>query len=391
MAWTIDSTLIPRIFGAAFQVLREACPLLRDVAKDYEDAAGQVGDTLTIPYAAAGSTAAVTPSNATPDGADLTPGKTAITLTSHRGTAPFKILETDAWKMKMDGYVPKVIDEQIRALANYINAQLWAAYPAVYGYSGSAGTKPFASNVNPVADVEGILWAQGCRGANRKCYVGGTDYTAALKLSDLKSAASAGDPKALRQGFIGNLFGLDTWRDSGRTAHTAGTITTGLAVKTSTVHAVGAKSVVCTTAGSSGACALLKGDIITFGSTDLQTYVLTANATQANAATDVTLAIEPGLKVATAGSEAVAVKATHDVNLAGDPQGLILVIRRAQPVMGLPGMEPQGDPITVMDPETMIPLTLWRYRQYHQSTCEFTVGPFGCGVGDARFLARMAG
>jgi hypothetical protein len=391
MAWTIDSTLIPRIFGAAFQVLREACPLLRDVSKDYENKAGEVGDTLVIPYAAAGSTAPVTPSNATPNGADLTPAKTSITLTSHRGTAPFKILETDAWKMNMSGFVPKVIDEQIRALANYMNAQLWAAYTGVYGYAGAAGTKPFASNVNPVADVEGVLWAQGCRGANRKLYVGGSDYTQALKLSDLKTASSAGDPKALRQGYIGNLFGLDCWRDSGRTAHVAGTITTGLAAKAATAVAAGLKTCVATTAADTGACALKKGDIIAIAGQTQSTFVLTANATQAAAASDVTLTFEPALDTALAGGEAVTVKASHDVNLAGDPQGLILVIRRAQPVMGLPGMEPQGDPITVLDPETNIPLTLWRYRQYHQSTLEFTVGPFGCGVGDARFLARLAG
>lgn len=390
MAWTIDSALVPLIFGRAFQVLREACPLLRDVQKNYEDAAGQIGDTLTIPVAPAGSTAAVTPAATSPDGANLTPDKVSITLTSHRGTAPFKIVATDAQRMRMSDFVPKVIDEQIRALANYVNAQLWACYTGIYGYAGTAGTNPFASAVNPVADLERILFLQGCRGENRKLYVGPTDYYKALILDDVKKAYAAGDPNALRRGFLGNLFGLDTWRDAARTNHTAGTITTGLAAKTATAQAVGDKTIVCTTAASTGACALLKGDIITFAG-HAQTYVLTANATQASAATDVTLSVEPGLKTALAGDEAVTLKASHSVNIGGDPQGLILVVRNEQAPKGLDGMEPDGDPITVYDDETGLPLTLWRYRQYHQSTCEFTIGPYGMGVGDARYLARLAG
>lgn len=390
MGWTIDSTLIPRIFGAAFSVLREACPLLTDCAKDYEGAAASVGDTLTIPVAQAGSTAAVTPAATTPDGANLTPEKVAITLTSHRGTAPFKILETDAWLMRMGDYVPKVIDEQIRALANYMDQQLWASYTGVYGYAGTAGTHPFATNVNPAADVEGVLWAQGCRSGNRKLYVGGGDYTQALQLADVKAAYAAGDPNALRKGFLGTLFGLDTWRAANRTTHTAGSITTGLTIKAATAHAVGVKSLTTHTAASTGAAHLHKGDIFTIAGDD-QTYVVTTAVEQLSADSDMTVAIEPALKVALTGGEAITLKATHHVNLAGDPKGIILVVRREQPNTGMPGMEAQGDPITVLDPETRIPLTLWRYKQYHQSTLEFTVGPFGCGVGDARYLARLAG
>jgi len=61
---------------------------------------------------------------------------------------------------------------------------------------------------------------------------------------------------------------------------------------------------VCTTAASTGAIAFLEGDIITIDG-DTQTYVITADVTEASASTDFTIAIEPGLKVATAGSEAL--------------------------------------------------------------------------------------
>src|SRR5690606_27985853 len=108
--------------------------------------------------------------------------------------------------------------------------------------------------------------------------------------------------------------------------HTAGTITTGLATKAATVQALGDKTIVCTTAAATGACALKKGDIITFAG-DTQTYVLTDDATQSSAASDVTLNIEPGLKKALAGGEAVTVKASHVVNLGFHRDAFALAMR----------------------------------------------------------------
>lgn len=97
--------------------------------------------------------------------------------------------------------------------------------------------------------------------------------------------------------------------------HTAGSITTGLICKAATAVAVGVTSLVATTAASTGACALVVGDIITFAG-DAQTYVITEAATQASAATDVTIKFLPALKVAKTGSEAITVKASHVVNMA---------------------------------------------------------------------------
>jgi hypothetical protein len=89
-----------------------------------------------------------------------------------------------------------------------------------------------------------------------------------------------------------------------------GTITTGLVSKAATVVAVGVSSLTATTAAGTGACALKTGDFITFAG-DTQVYTLTANATQAAAASDVTLSFTPGLKVAHVGGEAVSVQATN--------------------------------------------------------------------------------
>ena len=98
----------------------------------------------------------------------------------------------------------------------------------------------------------------------------------------------------------------------------AGTITTGLITKASTVVAVGVKTFTATTAASTGACALKIGDLINIAGHPY-TYTLTAAATQASAATDVTIAVEPGLQVALAGSEAITVVASHAANLAFHP------------------------------------------------------------------------
>ncbi len=105
--------------------------------------------------------------------------------------------------------------------------------------------------------------------------------------------------------------------------HTAGTITTGLTAKAATVVAIGAVSVVATTAATTGACALLAGDSILFAG-DATVYQLQADATQAGPSSYVTLSIDPPLAQALAGGEAITVRDPRPSNLTLDGTGPIV-------------------------------------------------------------------
>jgi hypothetical protein len=183
------------------------------------------------------------------------------------------------------------------------------------GYTGTAGTTPFASDTTDATQARKILNNQLAPLDDRRFVFDADAEAEALNLRAFQDMSYSGSAMGLLEGKIERKLGMTWFMDQNVPTHTAGTITTGLIVKASTVHAIGTKAIVCTTAASTGACALLTGDIVTFAG-DTQTYTLTANATEATASTDVTLNVEPGLAVATAGSEAVAVKATHVCNMA---------------------------------------------------------------------------
>jgi len=385
MAHTIDSTLIPRILGGALMVLREQCPLLRHVQKDYNGAASEKGNTIVIHVPVPQTVGAITPSNATPSGSTKSLTPVSVTLATHEGTN-FQLTEQDAWKMRVSDFVPGQVKESARAIANSISAALWACYTKVYGYAGTAGTNPFATNVNPAADVEGVLEDQLCPdNGQRKLYLGSVERTAALKLAELKAQYSAGNTDALRMARIGQLFSMEVFKDGNRPTHTAGTSDAATAVKANV--AAGLKTFKLKGTGATGT--LVVGDIITFAGHS-QTYaVQNAVADVSVADTDVT--IEPALVSSIAADELIARKATHKVNLAMDPAALALAIRPNKVGYGIEGAEPQGDPVTMVDAQTGIPLTLYVYRQYHQVTYELTAGLYGCGLADGRLAARLAG
>lgn len=113
------------------------------------------------------------------------------------------------------------------------------------------------------------------------------------------------------RGAMGMRYGMNFFANQNVPVHTSGSITTGAIAKASTAQAIGLTTIVCTTAASTGAVALLKGDVINFAG-DSQDYVLTAAVTQASAATDFSMLIFPALKIALVGSEAMTLDETAD-------------------------------------------------------------------------------
>jgi hypothetical protein len=144
--------------------------------------------------------------------------------------------------------------------------------------------------------------------------------------------------------------------------------------------------VVATTAASTGACALLVGDIITF-SGDTQTYTLTANATQASASTNVNLAISPPKAVALAGGETITVAASHVVNLAFARDAFAFASRPVKPMnLG----KDIDDEFYVADPVSKITMRLSYRQEFHRTRFAFDV-LWGTGLLRPQLATRVAG
>ena len=307
------SVLAPKLLAQGLMALRSAnlMPLL--VNSDYSMEFAQKGLVVTIPLPSAVAAQDVSPANVPPSTADSNPTQALITLDQWK-EAPFYLTDKDQ-QQAHDGVIPMQASEAVKSLANAMNAHIMSKYVGIYGYVGTAGTTPFASTTTAATQARKILNKQLAPMDDRRFIMDPDAEAQALDLRAFQDASWTMTADAIQEGTITRRLGFDWFMDQQVPTHTAGTITTGLIAKAATAQALGLKAIVCTTAASTGAAALLAGDIISFAGHS-QTYVVTANATQAVANSDVTVNVEPGLQKALVGSEAVTVRASHVVNLA---------------------------------------------------------------------------
>ncbi|MFH1422921.1 MAG: hypothetical protein ABIH42_09460 [Planctomycetota bacterium] len=374
--------------------LRQQVLMTRLVNTDYSLEAKKQGQTIDIPLSSAITAATVTPA-ATPTVATaITPTVAQISLDKwyHAG---FNLNDQEVGRIRADkDFIPLEMGEAFKALANEINDSVLDNYKGIYGYVGTAGTTPFGSGVEVASatNVRKTLHEQLCPRDDRRCVMDFAAEAAALNLAQFSDAEKRGSAETKITGNVGKVFGIDWYGEDAIQTHTAGTITTGLINKASTVVAKGVKTLVATTAAATGACALLEGDIILIAGDD-QTYVLTAAATQAVAATDVTLVFEPALKVALTGSEAITVKASHVCNLAFHRDAFGLAMRA--PDAGIKELFGQTtgnvlSSVTLQDPVSQLVMRLELIRGYKMTIWDVDC-LWGTSLVDAARACRLAG
>lgn len=369
-----------KVAALGVTTLREAMTIARSVAHDFDGAAARIGQTFEVPVPVAIAAE------------DVVPAATAPALTNT--TQPTVQVAIDQWKMArfhltsrevseiMAGktFVPLQMGEAIRTVARCVNIDLFSGYKDVYGYAGTAGTSLFNANVNGVADGRKILNKQLCPQGNRRLALSHDVYADGLKLAAFNEAYKRADAEALKKGILGELFGFGLMEDSDVPTHTSTPFTAG-AVTVNGVNALGA--LVVSIAKITNTSPLVKGDIITISGND---YVVTADTTLIIGNTAVPIA--PGLKAATAGGEAVTLKATHVVNLGYDPGAFALVARPLanDQIEGAPTLEHNT---VISDPETKLPMCLsyipgWKSSQWAVSLA------WGKKVVDPRRAVRFA-
>jgi hypothetical protein len=373
------TNLLPVIFSQALETLRESCVLPRLINTDFSDVPAGLGDTVNWSVPIATTDAAVSASAAPATPPDNVPTKVSVTLNQWRH-AGYHLTDKEAGEISA-GVKPGLQTEAIRALANRVNSYIFGLYTGVYGFAGASGTTPFASSLGAAADVRKVLGRQLAPMDDRRLVI--DPDAAANALTLLANAAYAGSDQAQINGQIGRRMGLDWFEDQVVPLHTAGTITTGLIAKASTAVAAGVKSFLGTTAASTGACALVVGDVIAIGG-HTTTYVVTATATQASAASDVTIAVEPGLEIPLVGSEAITVKASHRVNLGFHKNAFAFASRRLSSVAASDKM------MSIADPVSGLVLRAELIRQNKQDYVDFDI-LYGASLIRPALAARLAG
>lgn len=368
--------IMSKILSRALLALREVAIMPRIVNGDYNAEAAQKGSTIDVPVPTAMFATDVVPSNTPPAPSDTALTTVQIQLNKWK-KVNFGLTDKDLGEIDRNAaFMPMEMSEAVRALANAVNASLFEESRFIYNTAGTASFVPFDSasggpGVTSATDLRKVMNQQNIPRGDRRAVLDFSSEANMLALpqfSDAEKIASAG---VKIEGEIGRKFGIDWFADDGVINFKAGSITTGLVLHAAENVAVGAKVANVTTAGSSGAVALLPGDIIKFAGDD-QTYVLTNSVIQASAASDAIINFEPGKIVASSGSEAVTVGvADHAGGIGFHRDAFACAIRPLAASMADLALGNQI--ITMTDPVTGISLRLEVSRQYKQTMWELDI------------------
>lgn len=359
--------------------LRQNCVMPRLVNSSYDSMAAEKGTTVNIPVPSAISVGNVTPSYTPPDDAGVTPTQVAITMSNWK-EAPFFLTDKEVMEV-MNGFVPMQASEAIKALANTIDSAILGLYTDVYGWAGSAGATPFSTDVSEVTEARKVLNNQLCPLDDRRIIINADAEANALGLRAFQDMSFSGSADGINEGRINRKLGFDWYMDQNVPSHTAGTVATSFINKAATSVALGVKTIVATSGGTAD---LKEGDIVTFAG-DTQTYVVTADAARSGGG-DFTFYIEPGLKVALTGGEAITIKSTHAVNLAFHRDAFAFVSRPlADNTDGL------GNIIqSAVDPVSGLSLRLEISRQHKRTRYSFDI-LYGLACIRPELACRIAG
>lgn len=271
------------------------------------------------------------------------------------------------------------IAQAMRGMTNAIEVQLWTEiYQNASRAFGTAGTTPFGSNFNDVAELRKILADNGCPMDNQITLALNTAAGTKLRnLAQLQKANEAGGTDLLRRGTLLDLQGIMIKESAGIGTHTKGTGASYVS-NAGTTEPVGETSI----AVDTGSGTILAGDVVTFQNDSANKYVVgTALSGGAFVLND------PGLRVAVADGDTVTVGNTYTANVAFHRNAVELVIRPpAQPFGG----DAAVDRLTVQDPFSGLVFEVAAYKGYGKAMFDITA-LYGVKAWKDQFIATLLG
>lgn len=276
-----------------------------------------------------------------------------------------------------------LISQSIRKIVNTIEARIGVV--AKNGASravGTAGTTPFASNANTIAQLRQILQDNGCPlvDGDLSLVIDSSAGVNLRNLSNLYKANEAGTDATLRRGELLNLHNFSIRETAGIASHTAGTASS--ATTDNAGYAVGARTL---TLASAGTGTLLAGDVVTFAG-DSNKYVLYSG--DADVSSGGTFVLNhPGLRVAmSAATKAITVGSAYVGNIGFHRSAIELVMRP----IAMPEGGDAGQHTTVYDDKTGLVFDVGLYLGRGMNMLEITT-VYEAKVWKPEFVATLLG
>lgn len=385
----VTTNILSTIVAMGLNTLREQVALVKIANRDYEQeiTAAKRFATVNVAVPAAVATRTVAPDVVPPAVTAVTPTSIPVTLDTWK-EAPFAM--DDKGLSQVDrGILPMQAREAVKALANGIEDFLWALYPKSYGYSGVAGTTPFATDLSAFLDGRKVANNQ-LMDMDPRYMVINTDAEAnALGLRAFQDASFRGDTDGIINGQIGRKLGA-LWLMSQRVpTSVTGTYAypgTPYEVNNGAGYPIGTKTVTCD-GGALGT--LVVGDIIQFvgptgTSGHAQTYTVVSTV---GVATITSITFEPGLVVAVADNDDIAKKGAHVLNSLIHRDAIAFAMAPLMDTVQVPGATLQA---VAIDEVSGLSLRLEVSRQHRQVQWSFD-GLYGASVVRPNAWVRVAG
>jgi len=257
------------------------------------------------------------------------------------------------------------IKQAMRTIVNKIEYNgFLAAYKNASRAVGTAGTTPFASNHNLIAQVRQILFDNGCPvdDGQISMILSSSAGTNLRNLSNLQKVNEAGGTELLRQGTLLDLQGV-MLKESGQVLqHTKGAAT-GTLINNASGEVVGETTLTLDTI-TVNTTGILAGDIITHASDSTNKYVVNTGLVATSG--DIVIG-DPGLLIAAANNDAVTIGNSYTPNVVFHRSAIELAIRA-------PAMPQGGDAATdvmmVQDPHSGLVFEIAAYKGYRKAMIE---------------------
>ena len=264
MANTLTA-LAPVLFSAARVVAEEPVGALGSISMNFDDKGVALGDSIVIPDAPVAAETDYSAAMTTTGGTDKIAGSVAVTIQYSKQTSwnltgeQIRSLQNAQSDKE---WAKQMVAQGMRTLRNAAEVRLCAAITAGASRAcGTAGTTPFASSLDAIADVQKIMLDNGAPMADPYLIINTKALNNAEKLTVVQQAYAAGSDQERRQGIIGNQYGFRIKASAGVQLHTNGAGTGYQANGALTQYGV----TLALDSGTVNTTGLVAGDVIRFG------------------------------------------------------------------------------------------------------------------------------
>jgi P22 coat protein - gene protein 5 len=388
MANDVSALLTTWLAGAfmANRVRRNTFNLLKACGRQFDRQPGKKGSTIKVPVPVTRTAQSVTASMTPPTPTDSTPTTIEIALDQHKYT-DFALTDKQVTQIEAgEFYAPSQVESCIVGLLQGMNTFLHTKTHdagGFYAYVGTAGTNPFNTNSDILADGTEQFRINKASAMAKPLILSTAAEKAAKKLAEFRDVSQAGTDAVRKYGMLPPVGGYEPYVDQDVPTHTTGAAGTilvddaAVVVGESTVHFDGV-----TTLPNVGDIFIVAGDTQTYRITS--TSVLTVN--------DADFTFYPPAKVAWADNASVTFKASHAVNVAFEQDAIQFVSRpliaSVQALVGFAGnLIGQAD---MQDPDTGVIVRASAFRGFNMGAVYFDA-LYGGGVVAPDLGVRFAG